>query len=287
MSTEQAYVGPDGELLIRDSVVLVMDQLGSSAWMRTAFDPDALAARRDLLKNGRDALGHHPRINSVLSYTDNVVLAEPIKKASEPREVGMVITSAAWYQFTLALDGVLCRGAITTGPHHGSPEIVAGPALLDAHDLEQHMAIYPRVLLSTRALSAVCEDGKAYRRLENSPYNEQLVKNADGQVFVNYLSAVSDIDESWSPDEALNQHRARIAENLLDDELGERARSKWAWAAGYHNWFVTRSGYTDSLHVADIPPLDLSPFAGEPTPHDPSAPSPPFPPFDPDGADEA
>lgn len=266
MQERSAYIGSDGELLIKESVVLVIDQLGSGMWMRGDFDSAALAERSNLLHNAREFLGGHPSRNSILSYTDNVVLAERIRQPDEPREIGLAITSAAWYQLTLALQGVLTRGGIAVGLHHGSAEIVAGPALMDAHEIEQNLAVYPRIVLSERALETVRRDGKNYGAgLNNSPYNEQLVANADGLVFVSYLSAVSEIDDDISPDDVLERHRRLIAENLGKVSHSERARTKWVWAAGYHNWFITRMDRPASLLASEVPALRLSFFAGEPT----------------------
>lgn len=266
MSDELAYVGPSGELLIRDSVVLVVDELGTGSWMRDSFTALALEERASLLSNARGWLGGNPARNSVLSYTDNVILAEPIRRPNAPYEVGIVISSAAWYQLTLALQGVLTRGGIAVGQHHGSAELVAGPALMDAHEIEQSLAIYPRVMLSSRALETVRQDGGHYGSgLENSIYNDQLVSNSDGQVFVHYLSAVDEVDDGVSPDEVFDRHRQVIVDNLNDPHHRERARSKWVWAAGYHNWCITYQGRSTDLLAADVPPLQLSRFAGEPT----------------------
>jgi hypothetical protein len=91
----------------------------------------------------------------------------------------------------LLVQGLLCRGAITTGALFHTGRFVVGPALVDAVRLEQSVAIYPRIIID----NATMEYWNADFRLDEFGQGcahqqcEVLVKrDRDGQHFLDIFS---------------------------------------------------------------------------------------------------
>lgn len=77
------------------------------------------------------------------SFSDNVVVSIPY----DADRVLSSLESLAKIQLGLAMEGFFLRGAVTIGLLFHDDEIVFGPALNRAYQLESKTAIYPRVLL--------------------------------------------------------------------------------------------------------------------------------------------
>jgi hypothetical protein len=82
----------------------------------------------------------------------------------------------------LLLLGLPCRGAITSGSLYHRGQIVVGPALIKAYQLERDVAVYPRVLLDDASMAT-------WRNEFNPPSEHQNInslvkKDRDGQHFI-------------------------------------------------------------------------------------------------------
>jgi hypothetical protein len=97
--------------------------------------------------------------------------------------------------------GVLCRGGIAEGKVVHNNEMIFGPAMNDAYDLESNTAIYPRIIVSDKIVSLA---GK-YRKDGHSPVDEiGHVKNllsldGDGLYYLDYIgeSAQQELDDPY------------------------------------------------------------------------------------------
>jgi hypothetical protein len=87
----------------------------------------------------------------------------------------------------LLLLGFPCRGAITAGALYHRERIVVGPALVNAYQLEQSVAIYPRIILDDVAMAhwkhefRLDESGEGPAHADLEAFVKQ---DRDGQNFV-------------------------------------------------------------------------------------------------------
>jgi hypothetical protein len=99
------------------------------------------------------------------TFSDHVVISAPISDV-----VGAQLFRIAVKQMSVAGFGFLLRGAVTIGDIIHDDQIVFGPALIRAYDLERTVAVYPRIVLDQVVLDElkqpspiiVCEDGISF-----------------------------------------------------------------------------------------------------------------------------
>jgi hypothetical protein len=77
----------------------------------------------------------------ITSFSDNVVLSQ------EPKEPRFIIARMGIMQVNAAAGGFLVRGGVTVGDIIHTSDFVFGPALNRAYEIENTLAIYPRVLV--------------------------------------------------------------------------------------------------------------------------------------------
>ncbi|MFC1610280.1 hypothetical protein ACFL6C_04930 [Myxococcota bacterium] len=170
-------------------------------------------------------------------FTDNVVVGYPIRDGrgvGEP-ELGHIFGVFADFQAMLAMQGHLVRGGIALGNHYMDDDIVFGDALIEAVKLDESGGA-PRIALAPSAVEAVQHHLAFYGKPQSSPDYDDLLQDADGTVFLNYL----EVAFVGFPDGGINlavfeKHRNRI-EGGLERFQGKQVRPKYEWAARYHNF---------------------------------------------------
>lgn len=231
------YLAEDGSPRLLRSVVLVIDELGATSRMISGLTDEVLGNRIHILQRAREWLGSPETafFESVVVYTDNLVHGAPLTEyTDQTSRLGMTINAASFYQLELALSGTILRGGITIGDHHQSDSMVAGPALIEAHQLESKVAVYPRILLSEGTLEAVAQ-GIA----EGSPFGQQLLFDEDDQLFISYLNATEDYDGGRAAQlKLMGDHREVILEGLASTKSDARPHAKWEWLAEYHDYYA-------------------------------------------------
>ncbi len=239
------YVQADGELQLRDSVVVVLDELGTSNGWLNAFTVDDLRVRSRRLESARDWLTSKTSadIESVVAYTDNVLYAVPTD-ADLIWTIFITAISAGRYQLNMTLGGTLVRGAMARGPHHSSAGLVAGPAVVRAHELEATPGGPPRIILAAeveQTARLAFSSGSSF--VEPEVLARVLLEDTEGRLFVDYLGATTalEVDRAEAPHDLLEQHRDALAKGL--ERYGENPKygRKWRWAAGIHNFVVNES----------------------------------------------
>jgi hypothetical protein len=140
-------------------------------------------------------------------------------------------------QMQLAIRGIFVRGGVAAGKIY-LDNVVFGPALVKAYELESQYAIYPRIVVH-RDLA---------KRLKKTISSLPLLdRGEDGAYFIDYLRAqcsvrmtLPDKRDDILATEVIRKHRARIEAVILDEGRPIRSRSesvkkKFMWLALYHN----------------------------------------------------
>lgn len=145
-------------------------------------------------------------------------------------------------QLSLAAEGVLLRGAVTMGDLlvDASQNVVFGPALVRAYELERRQAIYPRIVVDGEL---VLEATKSFR----NAFNELIRRADDGTYFLDYLSGLLalrlDPPMKLVAREGLVRDHRRTIEAALHDATVRKDESviqKYRWLSLYHNAAVRR-----------------------------------------------
>lgn len=174
------------------------------------------------------------------TFTDNVVVGYPISKPEwnygEP-ELGDLLWLISKLQMSLAREGFFVRGGIAYGECYIDEHIVFGKAFLEALKLDQSSGA-PRIVFSKSAKEAIEEHIKCYGSVKQTPHYHDLLKDADGEYFVNYLaeSLIAFPDGEIFFD-LIDAHKREVEKRLTEYRGKTDVFAKYEWAASYHNFF--------------------------------------------------
>jgi hypothetical protein len=261
------YSDTDGRPVLRRSFVTYIDELGTRAASQSMTDQD-LRSNIDDRDRLRDILGDQDSPNGdlerVLTFSDNIVVAAPTHPLSDTYgDEGQLfqIASIAIYLLNQAVRRRFYRGGIAVGLVYAAESYVAGPALIEAVDAEEHDAVTPRVLLaqSSTALAEFHMQHYSGGHPQDEPYNSYVLRDEDGRMFVNYLAAAAEEEPylKGAIHSALSRHRdaVRYRAAAVTDP---RVQAKYDWLIGYHNWVaaeffnasdMTMPSRNDPLHI--------------------------------------
>lgn len=268
------YKSDTGEPLLKKSVVAFIDILGYKGQVKKAFEEKKGEALLRKLRKAFDETYDHikdeadkilPQLASkklswiVKGFTDNIVIGYPIKDDAEP-EMGTMFSILSYFQLMMIIQGFFIRGGIDVGELYMDDEIIFGNGLLEAYEVEQNLASDPRIVLSKIALKYTKIHISYYARPEAAPQIELLLKDRDGQVFINYLSPILEfVNEGFVAEEELLKHK-EVVELRLKEYVSEPAIwSKYFWVANYHNWFCDQSSYFNESYKIDLSKIPLGP----------------------------
>jgi hypothetical protein len=173
------------------------------------------------------------------TFTDNIVLGYPIVIREGEAELGIVLGRFASFQIEMTLAGFFLRGAVAVGDLYMDENIVYGPALLEAYEAERSAARDPRIILAQSATLAMNTHMHRFQEVRRSAQHNEVLRDADGQLFVNYLYDVVqfEADMGYPTTDFLERHRRIVSERLRAFIAQPRIWSKYYWAACYHNFF--------------------------------------------------
>jgi hypothetical protein len=250
MPNESPYIVANQPAATLKSVVALLDVLGFLDAMKNAFstntDAKLLVDFRSALSAAYKDFEEKTSIKGsdfcVKAFTDNIVIGQPITFDDAESELGSVLLSLREYQLEMAIRGFFVRGGVAIGALYMDDEIVYGDALIEAYSAEQNVARDPRIVMAKSAQSYIAEQFKFYTEPAEAPHNQVLLRDVDGQLFLNYLGATYD----WEPENPifskLDQHRAAVESKLKEFTDRPAIWSKYAWVANYHNFVCQEQG---------------------------------------------
>lgn len=184
------------ELKTEEYVVAFIDLLGASELIKS--DPDnSLKTIHNCYKNAvAMAKSVKPfKINYKISiFSDNILIGIKVTRNVDLATAAYCITMFALsFQHILLYNGILSRGGIAKGGFFKDSTMVWGDALTRAYELENKLAIYPRVILDP-ALSDLLN--------EPLPDEEKLshyyIKDSDGFYFADCFNIYDEMRLSYS-----------------------------------------------------------------------------------------
>lgn len=195
------------------------------------------------------------------AFTDNIVIGWPVHSDAEV-EFGCAFMYLAEFQFNMAIRGYFVRGAISVGPAFVDEIAVFGSALTEAHIGESELARDPRIILTDTAVGAIQLHLKYYYPPGHAPQTRDLLRDTDGQWFLNYLEAVMIAEHEQGPfyDEFL-MHKVAVENRLTEHSASPTVWAKYAWVANYHNYFCD----LHSKYFGDEHKIDTNQFRSRPS----------------------
>ncbi|HJX84822.1 MAG TPA: hypothetical protein VJ723_10800 [Candidatus Angelobacter sp.] len=250
--------------MLKNSVTAFLDILGFAAEMKASFEDGTAANLLVRLRSGLsgaykafsdDMWGGPIEIKTweVKAFTDNIVIGYPIylNEPDAEAELGSVLLSVREYQLKMVDAGFFVRGRISIGQLYMDNEIVFGNALIEAYTAESTLARDPRIVLAKSVQPYFEQHLKYYGSPAQSPHNRVLLRDVDGQIFVNYLGVIFDDDPDDPRLDELAKHKSAIEERLQKHKNEPPIWSKYAWSANYHNFICHEQGGRLSRYVIE------------------------------------
>lgn len=244
---------PENPPKLVPSYVCFADILGYSELSRESLKQ---GNGNDFLRRLRNALGvAYERVRDqsknwskvddflIKVFTDNIVVGYPLTNlhstAGEP-ELGKIFSVFSEFQIGLVMEGFLVRGGIAAGDHFMDDDVVFGEALLEAVAEDKNGGA-PRISLAPSAIEILRLHLGFYEGAEHAPQSSDLLEDADGSIFINYLNeAFVGFPEAGIYMFIFEKHKKTIVEGLEKYKGVPDVRAKFEWAARYHN-YVCRS----------------------------------------------
>ena len=237
---------------LRNSVLAYIDILGYSDMIRESEElgtqqevlsrlHTTLSKRRELLEDKTSPKELRELIKkdnyALKAFTDNIVIGWPIRDDGES-EFWSAFSKLSIFQLQMVTSGFFIRGAISVGNAYIDEIAVFGEALVEAHKGESSLARDPRIILTTSAVNAAREHLTHYEEPRHAPHTRDILQDSDGQWFLNYLDCILIAENEQGPyyNEFL-EHKDKVEQMLQQHRGNPSIWSKYAWVAGYHNYF--------------------------------------------------
>ena len=181
----------------------------------------------------------------VIAFSDSIIRVQP---AGMESGLFYELLGVLHAQGELVMRGILIRGGVALGEVFVSDDRIFGPAFVEAYEIESKVSIYPRIVVSPRALHGL-RDGSVPpgnhhgREWEMSYVKGLLMRGDDGLWSIDYLRgfrAELDVPEMYG--EYLAKHLEIIqmlakAPGVAHGDITSLAL-KANWLAMYHNQVV-------------------------------------------------
>lgn len=172
-------------------------------------------------------------------FSDSIVMS---CMSDDVEDVVLIIRHLRYIQQKLAEEhSMLIRGAITIGDLIHDKQILMGPAMVKAYNMESHVALYPRIIVSD-IVKQVWDKCTQVLHVSDTPDNQFMLMDSDGQWYIDYLN---DLDSNFSNDgeRMYDSIRHLIRDNILSPEL----QQKYQWlddkfkSSNIYSRFVTKN----------------------------------------------
>lgn len=213
-----------------DYCVAYIDFLGIKERMHQKSSFESLQILRFILARAKKNAAFISGINTIDDFeikvfSDNVVIAQKVNREKLCDQIISIVNLVALIQFEafFQFDYPL-RGGITIGELYIDNSIVWGTGLVDAYNMENALANYPRVLVSQVVLDA-------YEKCDKKTLNLHglLKEDIDGAWFVDYLLAAPNLELIPEISASLYDKAKRHENDAL------RVRQKINWIISYFN----------------------------------------------------
>lgn len=151
--------------------------------------------------------------------SDTIVISAPTTSQSALVDIFLCIRSI-FLEFLS--EGIFMRGAICRGKLFHQGNIVFGPALVEAHRLEQKIAIYPRIIAES-TMSEIFRNGDCF-------YQAFIIDSDE----IPYLDLYRELILNYGP-EYIEALRKAVYTNLTTNIDNTRIHQKYLWVQEHFN----------------------------------------------------
>ncbi len=184
---------------------------------------------------------------SCTNFSDSILISVKVEEDKVSAAFSTLVANLSFIGLKLMINGILFRGGITYGKLiHNENGVVMGQGLIDAYNLENKIAKYPRIILSKKIIEKlqypVTEQCEAY------PFHQYIKRFDDGcagfhQMMYLKIFQYSDNDfEQWELKKYLKKTKTTIIKGLDNNFESPRVYKNYEWL---------KKEYNNKLYISD------------------------------------
>lgn len=182
----------------------------------------------------------------VTVFSDSIVISYPL---TIPSAIFMIMIDIIHIQLELAFKELVFRGSITIGDVHHDSNLIFGPGLVKAYELESKCAIYPRIILEEETIIEGVENRVNPNIKEELGYIFGLIKeDEDGFYYIDFLKQRQELDEDEYYILCLKTLK-KVIKYELDNCTDPSIIQKYKWLKNYYNKVVNDMKLKKSLLI--------------------------------------
>lgn len=225
-------------------------------------------------------------------FSDNcVICCEKMNDIEFVEEVAFLIFVIQIIQRDLLCSfGILIRGAILEGNLYLAENFIYGKGIIEAYNIENNVAVYPRIIVSTELMkntfskikeiffeeryntirkltvrnmfdlfqewkaNILFEDGvlskKEYNSVKCDWKNIRIRKDFDGYYFVDFLYAIT--SDRKSVNKVLRRYKKEVILGLKENRGNKKVIIKYLWCVNYAKYYFEKCGSKEDLNKDEI-----------------------------------
>lgn len=192
----------------------------------------------------------------VTVFSDSIVISYDINL---PGQVFYILLSIIHIQLELTKYRVFLRGGITIGDVYHKGNIVFGPGMVCAYELESQYAQFPRIIVDKKAIEyAYTHPAPQNGSEQELEYVLSLLKeDTDKKIYTDFLSQDEELDYPIYIKQILSNVRETIQDTLksLDECINDKnnnsrdiknklgVKDKYIWLKKYYNYVAEKYNY--------------------------------------------
>lgn len=223
--------------LFSNYYVAHLDILGARAEMKNEDNNEHFIKLKEIYENAliqaKSSIANYDEKEFFIKiFSDNILIAIELENNDINKiKLQKIINLVGLIQLNALRLGLLLRGGISLGTLKIEDVFIYGKALVEAVELEEDIAVYPRIILNPKLKNA----------------NNFVKQDSDGYFYVNsyYFS------DGWSA----KKIRDNLLVSLSKYKNNEKIKQKIMWSIVYHNEFCRKyinvDKYTEDLIITD------------------------------------
>lgn len=234
----------NNNLKVSKHLICYIDILGYKDLINSITNEDDVlflidSSFKECIKRSKMAPGLDIEI-SINIFSDNILFSTKINENNISdillKIEKMILFISIFQSLLITHYQTFIRGSLTIGNLYVDKELgyVFGKGLINAYNLENEKAIYPRIIL---------DDSIKKILIDNNKITIQTMYDNDGFYFINYLyyNAILLCNRQWDSEahpiilQEFLKHKENVIESAKLVENNEHVLRKYIWAAGYHN----------------------------------------------------
>lgn len=211
---------------------------------------------------GRDEHGNPVRVFWADNFSDTITRTTFIRAyPTLLTAIDAELMFLAGLQTAMAVnEQVLIRGGMAVDKFYRDPagEYLFGPALVHAHDLAEHKAIFPRIMIDRPIARLITKHGV-------SQFLTTYVGTDGDNCFIDYLNGsyrdaeLQPATAGISSIEIMRKHKETVEKKIAESsKKPERVKEKIRWVAIYHNRAIQRFVIELPYQAGCLEPLSIS-----------------------------